>query len=96
MNNRDEAFVMSHIQNFTMNRKNASKSQQPSVSEVQCFKNNTNDIEMDNKTLGMNELSSCVGPHQGKLIQELIDTKIKSNQRDKFFLFPSHGKNPVK
>ena len=47
MNNHDEAFVMSHIYNFTMNGKNASKSQQPSVSEVQCLKDDTKGIEMD-------------------------------------------------
>ena len=37
MNNCDEVFVMSHIKNFSINGKNASKSQQPSVSEVQCL-----------------------------------------------------------
>ena len=44
----------------------------------------------------MNESSSCVDPHQGKHIQELIDTTIESNQRDKLLLFPSHGENSVK
>ena len=96
MNNCDEAFLMSQIWNFSINGKNASKSQQPSVSEVQCLKDDTNNIEMKYKTLEMNKSSSCVDPHQGKLIQELIDTTIKSNQCDKLLLFPSHGKNPVK
>ena len=46
MNDCDEAFVMSHIWNFAMHGKNASKYQQPSVSEVQCLNDNTNDMEM--------------------------------------------------
>ena len=69
MNNCDEAFVTSQIRNFSINGKNASKSQHPSVSEVQCLKDNTNNMEMDYKTLGINKSSSCVDPHQGKLIQ---------------------------
>ena len=63
---------------------------------MQCLNDNTNNMDMDYKTLGMNESSSCVDPHQGKHIQELIDATIKSNQHDKLLLFPSHGENPVK
>ena len=87
---------MSHIQNFAMHGKNALKSQQPSVSEVQCLKDDKNDIEMDYRTLGMSESSSCVDTHQGKIIQELINTTIESNQCDKLLLFPSHDENTVK
>ena len=54
MNNCDEAFVTSQIQNFLINGKNASKSQQTFVSEVRYLNDKTNDMEMDYKTLGMN------------------------------------------
>ena len=63
---------------------------------MQCLNDKTDNMEMDYKTLGMVKSSSCVDPHQGKLIQELIDTTIESNQHNKLLLFPSHGKNPVK
>ena len=88
--------MVGQIRNIHVNGVQVEKSQQPSVSKVQCLDVSMEDTPVDFTTFGLNVPGVSLDPDQAKLLEELTGTAINTKQKDKLLLFPPHGDEPVK